>query len=51
MIEALPEMHQQPLALSEIEGKKYKEVVNELGLTILAVKSRILRGRKNYIKA
>jgi len=46
MIQALPENYQQPLMLSEIEGQKYKEVANELHLTLPAVKSRILRGRK-----
>ncbi|MBL4762151.1 MAG: sigma-70 family RNA polymerase sigma factor [Gammaproteobacteria bacterium] len=46
MIRALPENYQQPLMLSEIEGKKYKEVATELDLTLSAVKSRILRGRK-----
>jgi RNA polymerase sigma-70 factor (ECF subfamily) len=46
MIRALPESYQQPLMLSEIEGCKYKDVATELGLTLAAVKSRILRGRK-----
>ena len=46
MIQALPENYQQPLMLSEIEGQKYIEVANELHLTLSAVKSRILRGRK-----
>jgi len=46
MIQALPENYQQPLMLSEIEGQKYKEVANKLHLTLPAVKSRILRGRK-----
>jgi len=46
MIQALPENYQQPLMLSEIEGQKYKEVASELHLSLSAVKSRILRGRK-----
>jgi len=46
MIQALPENYQQPLVLSEIEGQKYKEVANELNLSLSAVKSRVLRGRK-----
>ena len=46
MIRALPENYQQLLMLSEIEGKKYKELAKELDLTLSAVKSRILRGRK-----
>ncbi len=45
MIRTLPELYQQPLLLSEIEGKKYKAVAAELGLSLSAVKSRILRGR------
>jgi RNA polymerase sigma-70 factor (ECF subfamily) len=47
MIQALPETYQNPLILSEIEGKKYKEVAVELGVSVSAIKSRILRGRKN----
>jgi len=46
MIQALPENYQQPLMLSEIEGQKYKELASELHLSLSAVKSRILRGRK-----
>ena len=46
MIKALPESYQQPLMLSEIESKKYKEVATMLGLSLPAVKSRILRGRE-----
>ncbi len=46
MIQALPEIYQHPLMLSEIEGKKYKEVAAELDLSMSAVKSRILRGRE-----
>ena len=45
MIRTLPELYQRPLLLSEIEGKKYKTVAAELGLSLSAVKSRILRGR------
>lgn len=51
MIRALPETYQQPLILSEIEGKKYKEVADELGLTLSAIKSRILRGREKLRKS
>lgn len=50
MIKTLPETYQQPLILSEIEGKKYKEVADELDLTLSAVKSRILRGREKLLK-
>jgi RNA polymerase sigma-70 factor (ECF subfamily) len=51
MIQALPETYQQPLMLSEIEGKKYKEVAVELNLSVSAVKSRILRGREKLHKS
>ncbi|MBQ0799188.1 MAG: RNA polymerase sigma factor SigZ [Porticoccaceae bacterium] len=51
MIEALPKTYQQALILSEIEGKKYKEVADELGLTLAAVKSRVLRGREKLHKS
>lgn len=51
MIKALPEAFQQPLILSEMEGKKYKQVADELGLTLSAVKSRILRGREKLHKS
>ena len=51
MIQALPETYQQPLMLSEIEGKKYKEVAAELNLSVSAVKSRILRGREKLHKS
>ena len=50
MIQALPETYQQPLLLAEIEGKKYKEVAVELNLSVSAIKSRILRGRKKLHK-
>jgi len=51
MIKALPKTYQQTLILSEIEEKKYKEVAEELGLTLSAVKSRILRGREKLRKS
>jgi len=51
MIHALSDTYQQPLMLSEIEGKKYKEVALELNLSVSAVKSRILRGRKKLHKS
>ena len=46
MIYALPDTYQKPLLLSEIQGQKYKAVASELNLSVAAVKSRILRGRK-----
>jgi len=45
MIKALPEEYQQVLVLSELEGKKQKEVAKILDLSLSAVKSRVLRGR------
>lgn len=51
MIQALPQNYQQPLILSEIDGKKYKEVAEELCLTLPAVKSRILRGREKLYRS
>ncbi|MFV1975618.1 MAG: sigma-70 family RNA polymerase sigma factor [Candidatus Scalindua sp.] len=51
MIQALPKTYQRPLVLSEIEGKKYKELAAELGLSVSAVKSRILRGREKLHKS
>ena len=51
MIRALPESFQQPLILSEIEGKKYREIADELALSLSAVKSRILRGREKLHKS
>lgn len=51
MIQALPEKYQQVLMLADIEGKKNKVVADELGLSLSAVKSRILRGRKKLQKS
>jgi RNA polymerase sigma-70 factor (ECF subfamily) len=46
IIEELPETFRLPIVLSEIQGKKQKAVAEELGLSLSALKSRILRGRK-----
>lgn len=51
MIRTLPETFQQALVLSEIEGKKHKDLARELGLSLPAVKSRILRGREELHKS
>ena len=51
MIKALPQNYQQLLMLSEMEGKKYKQIATELGLSLAAVKSRILRGRSKLHKS
>jgi RNA polymerase sigma-70 factor (ECF subfamily) len=46
IIEELPSDYKLPILLSEIQGKTQKQVAKELGLSLPAVKSRILRGRK-----
>jgi RNA polymerase sigma-70 factor (ECF subfamily) len=46
LIEELPDSYKLPILLSEIEGKTQKQVAEELRLSLPAVKSRILRGRK-----
>ncbi len=46
IINELPEVYRLPILLSEIHEKKQKDVANELGLSLSAVKSRIVRGRK-----
>lgn len=44
-LNALPENYRTPLMLSELEGKKDKEVAELLGISLAATKSRLLRGR------
>lgn len=46
IIEELPEPYRLPILLSEIQEKKQSEVAKALGLTLPALKSRILRGRQ-----
>lgn len=46
MINALPEIYQLPVMLSEIEEKKHKEIAASLKLNLSTTKSRVLRGRK-----
>lgn len=46
IIEELPEPYKLPIIRSEIDGKTHSQVAAELALTLPAVKSRILRGRK-----
>jgi RNA polymerase sigma-70 factor (ECF subfamily) len=46
IIEELPETYRLPILLSEIHEKKHKDVADELGLSLAALKSRIVRGRK-----
>lgn len=46
MIEELPDTYKLPILRSEVDGKTQKQVADELNLSLAAVKSRILRGRK-----
>jgi len=45
MIKSLPDIYQQALKLSEIEGLPQKEVARKLGLSLPGAKARIQRGR------
>jgi len=45
MIEALPEKVRLALTLADLEGLKQREVAERLGISLPAVKSRVLRGR------
>ncbi len=45
MIKGLPDIYQQALLLSEIEGLPQKEVARKLGLSLPGAKARIQRGR------
>lgn len=45
MIKSLPDIYQQALTLSEIEGLPQKEVAKKLGLSLPGAKARIQRGR------
>jgi len=45
MIEALPEKMRAPLVMADYEGLRQQEVARRLGLSLTAVKSRILRAR------
>jgi RNA polymerase sigma-70 factor (ECF subfamily) len=46
MIKQLPENHQEAVFLSEIDEKTHKVVASELGISLSAAKSRVLRGKK-----
>jgi len=46
MINELPEKYRSTIILSEIKEKKHKEIAAELGVSLSATKSRVLRGRK-----
>jgi len=45
MIKSLPDIYQQALLMSEIEGLPQKEVAKKLGLSLPGAKARIQRGR------
>lgn len=46
IIDELPDTYRSPILLSEIHGKKQKDAAHELGLSLPAFKSRIVRGRR-----
>ncbi|MGB1259954.1 MAG: RNA polymerase sigma factor SigZ [Akkermansiaceae bacterium] len=46
MISRLPEKYRQVITLTEIEQRPHKEAADELGISVSAVKSRVLRGRE-----
>lgn len=46
MIRQIPEKYAAPLALSDLEGVKQKEVAEQLNLSLSGAKSRIQRGRE-----
>jgi RNA polymerase sigma-70 factor (ECF subfamily) len=46
MINLLPEVYAIPLRMSDVDGIKLKDIADELGLGLSAVKQRVSRGRK-----
>lgn len=46
MIEGLPEGYRRALVLADLEGKKGREVAEELGLSVPGAKSRVQRARR-----
>lgn len=46
IIEELPTKYKEVIHLSDVEGKKYQEIANQLGLSLSGVKTRIQRGRE-----
>ncbi len=46
IIKELPEKYEQVILLSDVEGKKYQEIADELGLSLSGVKTRVQRGRE-----
>lgn len=45
-INELPSHYKQVIFLSEIKGIKHQEIANRLGLSLSAIKSRVVRGRE-----
>ena len=45
MIDALPEKMRAPLVMTDYEGMRQREVASRLGISLAAVKSRVLRAR------
>ncbi|BAH77223.1 sigma-70 family RNA polymerase sigma factor [Solidesulfovibrio magneticus] len=45
MIDALPEKMRAPLVMADYEGMRQREVASRLGISLAAVKSRVLRAR------
>jgi RNA polymerase sigma-70 factor (ECF subfamily) len=46
MVNSLPDPYRETLLLSEIQGKKHKEIAVQLGISLSGVKSRVQRGRE-----
>lgn len=46
MIDALPEKMRAPLVMADYEGMRQREVASRLGISLAAVKSRVLRARR-----
>ncbi|MCB9189616.1 MAG: sigma-70 family RNA polymerase sigma factor [Flavobacteriales bacterium] len=44
-INELPEKYKEVILLSEIEGLKHQDIAKQLGLSLSAIKSRVVRGR------
>jgi RNA polymerase sigma-70 factor (ECF subfamily) len=45
-IDALPDEYRLPLILSDLQGLKYREIAESLGVPVGTVKSRVFRARR-----
>jgi RNA polymerase sigma-70 factor (ECF subfamily) len=45
-IERLPEKYREPLVLSDLQGRKQKDIAKEMDLSYSGLKSRVQRGRE-----